>query len=159
MSMYLEEVISSGQTNIINRATQSRYKQEEESSSTPFSWGSDTITISDEARAAMQQASAGSDQDTENSASDEKSEAAQKFSDYMDKKTGKKSDSGSPEEQIEALKAKLKTLQSQLSQVASNTGSSDAAKESQMQNLNAQISTVQAQIDELTKMMTESADA
>lgn len=122
---------------------------EDEISSAPMSWGADTVTISNEARAAQQSAAAQT-ADDEGAPAAEKSSPGEDFAAYMEKARGDVSSSGaSAEEQLEALQKKLEDLQNKMQQTAS-APLPEETKQSQIQSLNTQISTIMAQISELT---------
>ena len=144
--MRLEDVLQTAPT-LQNQSLNAYQKQQEQESSFPASWGPDTVSISDRARSASATASVNTAVPDEPQEEDGTTEA---FAEYMDKARGATSDSGSPEEQLEALRKKLKELEDQLSQVATSTSMPEETKNSRMQSLNAQISQVSAQTAELT---------
>lgn len=124
----------------------SNRKAQQEAESPPYSWGSDTVSISAEARAAAAQA-AGQESEEDNGESGA-SKASEDFSAYMTKKRSKVQ-SGSSQDRLEALRSQLESLQSQVVQVASSD-KSGAEKSSRMETLNSQIRAVEMQIDELS---------
>ena len=151
--MQLESILGAGYLSPAT-VTSAYAKQEENSSSIPSSWQSDTVSISAEARAAAQRT--GSVEDKK-----EEEDAATAFSDYMKKVRGEDggASSGDPEEQIKALEEKIKKLSSQMEQVASETGLSESSKEAKMEAIHAEIGQLTAQIAELKGQMAKSGSA
>ena len=121
-------------------------RKKDDESPLPSSWGEDRVSISDEARSASAAA-----EDTANGAKDkDKSEAATAFAEYTQESRSKAQTSGSPEERLKDLQDKLKSLQSQVQQVASSDTLPEEVKQTRIADINAQVSAVMSQISELT---------
>lgn len=151
-------------------------KPDDESSFFPASWGSDSVTISEDARNAALMATevgatAQSLAPTESSAKptppqdpveqkEPEDGPVKKFSDYLKRALGQAggASSGSVEDQIKALEEKLAALQSKLASVASDKKTSNEAKQNQVETLEAEINQVTSQISELAAMLAESGD-
>ena len=154
--MRVTDIVSAYQTETLTRAQQQA--KEEESGSTPFSWGSDSVRISEEARAAQQSAAAGRQRDA---GGEEEESASAAFSKYMDKARGGASASGaeSVEEQIQELKDKLKKLMDQYAKVASQD-LPESTKSAMMDGLNQEINQLIGQIAQLeSEALQQSAEA
>lgn len=154
--MYLDGILSTGYTSqaLANSANK---KQEEEESSLPLSWGKDTVSFSQEALAA-QRAEAANKQEAEDKTAGDDTAAA--FAEYMKKARGEDSEtSADPVEQLEKLKERLQKLTEQKAQVATEEGSSEAAKQGKMEALDAEINQVITQIAELSAQIAKTGSA
>ena len=146
--MYIEDILSTEQSEYISSLTRKNGTEKDEESggsSLPVSWGSDTVSISKEARAA-QQSSSTADQN-EDAESEEEGDAASAFGAYMAKSRGATSSDST--DKLEALQSKLQQLQAKKSQILSAGGVSDEAKEAQASGIDAQINQVMSEIAEL----------
>ena len=143
--MYVNDILSAEQSEYISSLTKKSDKDNaaEDSVSSPFSWGADTVKISAEARAAQQSSSTA--KEGEDAESEEDASAA--FGKFMSKARGATSSDSS--DQLESLRSKLQQLQSKRSQILSNAGLSDEMKEAQAGAIDAQISQIMSEIDQL----------
>ena len=120
----------------------------------PASWGPDTVSISEEALAAVRAAQKAAENSGSSEEDKDVSETEQAFADYMTRKRSKAvgSDSESLEGKLKELEDKLKALESELAAVASK-GKTDEATMSQVEQLTTQIEAVTAQLTELMSQM------
>ena len=127
------------------------YQQQEEfsKSALPFSWGEDTVTLSEEAQAQAAAAKASAEAAIDAEQEEEEADAKASFSEYMDKAKGKTPMPYSPDEQIKVLKEKLVTLQSQLTNLATDTAMPESAKQSRISEINGQINDTMTLISKL----------
>ena len=147
--MYIEDILSTEQSEYISSLTRKNGTEKDEESggsSLPVSWGSDTVSISKEARAA-QQSSSTADQNEESETEGEEEDAAAIFGNYMAKARGAASSDST--DQLEALQSKLQQLQAKKSQILSASGLSDEAKEAQAGAIDGQIAQIMSDIAEL----------
>lgn len=107
--------------------------------SLPASWGSDVVSISPEARAAL----AGEAEQT-----DQSSGTREAFTNYMDKARNRAQEEESGDK-LEQLRKKLKELRNRLAQVMTGKQTGDK-NEGLVKALNSQIREVATQIAELT---------
>ena len=146
--MYIEDVLSTEQSEYISSLTQKNGAEKDDDSkgsSLPLSWGSDTVSISREARTA-QQSSSTTDQNKESETEGEE-DAAAVFGNYMAKARGAAASDST--DQLEALQSKLTQLQAKKSQILSAGGLSDEAKEAQAGAIDGQIAQIMSEIAEL----------
>jgi len=150
--MFLDGILNSG--GIVQASQAEQYKkQQEEDQFFPASWGSDSVSISPEARA-MQQAAETSPTEQNAEEKDAGDTALEEFKAYMDKKTSK-AQSADPAEKIEELQNKLKQLQSQIASIASNKTMPEETKNAMTEALNAEINQVISEISELMSQLAE----
>lgn len=123
------------------------------SSAHPSSWGEDRVSFSVEARNAAREVAAEDKKKREREEEEREPTATEEFAAYM-MDTRNRAQSFDPEEQLEELQDKLKNLQSQLSQLATDD-SPDAGKQAKIDNLNSQINSTMGQISELTALLAE----
>ena len=156
--MQIQDILSSEQSEYISSLTRKSEKEKdsESSSSTPLSWGADTVSISPEARAAQQSSSTANQ--NEQGAEEGEEDATAAFSEFMSKAKGEKT-SSDPSEQLEALKSKLTQLQSKKAQVLSSPELPEEAKLSQASAIDGQINQIMAQIAELESQMAQQGAA
>lgn len=147
--MNIQDILSSEQSEYISSLTRKNNTEKDEESSgssLPISWGSDTVSISKEARAAQQSAST-SDQNEEAESEEEEGDAAGAFGAYMAKSRGAASSDST--DKLEALQSKLQQLQAKKSQVLSADGVSEGAKTAQASGIDAQINQIMSEIAEM----------
>jgi uncharacterized protein (UPF0147 family) len=134
----------------------------------------DTVTISqtaqearksgvDLARAAME-AQKSREQNPENNSgtfskkAEPISEAKSQFKAYMDKITGRvPSPPKTPEERMEELAEKIKTLKNKLGEIMNDTNIPENVKSSRMEAINSQIKAAQEQLDQIGKDLAKQA--
>lgn len=117
----------------------------------PSSWGSDSVTISPEARAAAEAQVEAQKKDS----SQEEPGTAEEFAAYMDKARGRTGGGGGgSEDQLTNLKNKLKELQNQLVQMAADPNPKPGHSQ-KIDNLISQIESVSTQIAELEAQLAE----
>ena len=157
--MYIDGIRDTGLTSLGNASSVYK-KQEEGTSFLPFSWNKDTVSFSPEAMAAQEAATAEKQAVVQNRQDEQAEEAEENdavaaFSKYMKKASGKEGTPANIEEQIKALKEKLKTLNAQLSQVAMDKNLPEETRNSKVETVQNEIGQVIAQISEL---MSQSVD-
>jgi len=130
-------------------------RQLENTPLSPASWGADSVSFSPEALAALRQSQEESatlwrgQADLEETKQEEADKAARdEYKKFMDKVRGNPV-SGSVDEQIAALREKLKSLHDSLARVAADTSMPEGAKQGRIGALNGQINAIQTQINEL----------
>lgn len=143
--MLLQAILDKGiyaaeQSGASERATRAG---RDEGGSLPASWGSDVVSISAEARAALAGAARGGAEQA-----DQTSGTREAFTNYMNRARNQAQEEESGDK-LEQLRKKLKELRNRLAQVMTgkNTGDSN---DGLVKALNSQIREVAAQIAELT---------
>ncbi|GAB6059299.1 hypothetical protein JCM31598_24160 [Desulfonatronum parangueonense] len=131
---------------IASRALHGKANAAQEQSGGPTSWGSDTVTISPEARGVQRTQKTDDETDDDNT-------AVKAFKAYMDKARGVGDSSGNSP--IEALKARLKDLENKLDSIAASPTMQEQTKNSMIQAIQAEITQVTAQIAELEAQAAE----
>lgn len=117
-------------------------------SKVPESWGSDSVSISPEALAALRE-SRESNTGQEESSGAEEPDAGAEFKAYMAKKRSRVQGPEDLEEMIERLKEKAAEISKKIEQVARDTSISEIEREAKLQTLNNQLQKIQTQINDL----------
>lgn len=148
--MQVQDVYSNAlsQSTGISQLDLFKSQKTEQEQTLPISWGSDKVTISDEARAAMQAANKEKEQSTEEESLG--TGAGAEFAAYMDKSKSK-AQSPNPEERLKDLQDKLQSLEGQLSGMVKD--GSKPGQDSKTEMITAQINTVMQEIAELMTQM------
>lgn len=156
--MQLRDILSGAlnQSDPLTRAELRKKQLEEKMNAVPAAWGPDRVSISAEAREAVQTAGKSSEKaSTEVDAKAKNAEegkdglgAEEEFATYM-KKSRSRAQNVEPEEELKALQDKLKSLQSQLVKI-STSDTPDASKSAMVENLNAQITSIMEKIAEVS---------
>lgn len=115
---------------------------EEAASGLPRSWGSDTVSISAEARAMQEGANGAREDGLGTSAADE-------FKAYMEKKRSRAQGVEDIEELIKELEEKAAAISQKIAEIARNKTIPEAVREAQIRSLNNQLQVLQTQLGEL----------
>ena len=162
--MLLQDIYSRYSTGIeAVPSSWTRKKSEENTTAAPGTGfpGTDTVSISEEAKAAYQAAAAqggnsGQGAVAANEETGKEPTAADQFSAYM-RKTRSKAQAANPEEQIKRLQEQLNGLQGTLMQLTSSSRAG-SDKSGQIENLQSQIRSITEQIAELSSQLPENED-
>lgn len=152
--MYIQDILNAGHSEYLSSLSNKNKneKNADDSAFSPASWSKDTVSISDEARAAQQSAANGQNEGED---SEGEQDATAAFGEFMARAKGKVS--SDPSEQLDALKNKLTQLQSKKSEVLSSEKLSEEAKASQAAGLDGQINQITAMIAQLESEMAKAA--
>lgn len=139
--MLLQAILDRGVAAVDRLGMGERTAGRDEAGSLPASWGSDVVSISPEARAALAGAARGE-------AADQTSGTREAFTNFMDKARNRAQEEESGDT-LEQLRKKLKELRNRLAQVMTGKQTGDT-NEGLVKALNSQIREVATRIAELT---------